>query len=51
MGKNGAITSPEVGMLPYAGNENEMLVMSSITDLNKLVLTFSLKTDPDDYKE
>ena len=33
------------GKLPFDGNENEMLVMNTVTDLNKMILTFSLPYD------
>ncbi len=37
--------------MPYDGNTNEMIVQTSITDMDKLVLTFCMKTDPDISKQ
>ena len=34
-----------IGTMPYAGKENEILVMNSYTDLNKLFMCFSFKND------
>ena len=47
----GATDSPAVGKMPYDGNTNEMIVQTSITDMDKLVLAFCLKTDPDISKQ
>ena len=42
---DGSTTSPSVGSLPYSGNEHEMVVMNSYSDLNKLSMLFSIKSD------
>ena len=44
---DGTAEGPAVGKMPYDGNCNEMLVMTSITDLNKLCLVFTLDHEVD----
>ena len=45
MAMDGNTQSPAVGTLPYEGNTDEMIVMNSYTDLNKLTLCFCIKSD------
>ena len=41
--RNGVKGAPTRGMLPFEGNENEMIIQPSLSDLNQLMLVFCIK--------
>ena len=45
MASSGAANSEAIGKLPYAGKENEVVVMSSYSDMNKLFLCWAFEND------